>query len=159
MDFQSCGWGECREPVYCLRRGERIFSHSYWRRRRWRRRHDQEIYHFQGRQRRHRVGYLPMDEAASRGRMRRCWQHHRVDGDSGKRLSWCPQGLAVDILKFNLVVLSGLIQVFCLQTHASIGTLFDVGHHREIDHVIIHGLKVGVSTSVQSYLAGFGIQG
>ena len=71
----------------------------------------------------------------------------------------CSAGLAVDDFKFNLVVLSGLVQVFCLQTHASIGTLFGVGQHREIDHGIIYGLKVGVSTGVQFYLAGFGIQG
>ena len=25
MGYLSCGWGECREPVYCLRRGERLF--------------------------------------------------------------------------------------------------------------------------------------
>ena len=105
-----------------------------------------------------------MDWAASRGRVRRCWQHHRVGGDSGKRLLGMPhrcrrQELTVDVLKFNLVVLSGLVQVFCLHTHASIGTLFGVGQHREIDHGIIHGLKVGVSTGVQFYLAAFGFQG
>ena len=65
----------------------------------------------------------------------------------------------MDVLKFNLVVLSGLVQVFCLQTHASIGTLFGVGQHREIDHGIIHGLKVGVSIGVQFYLAAFGFSG
>ena len=32
-------------------------------------------------------GYLPMYGAASRGRVRRCWQHHRGGGDSGKRLT------------------------------------------------------------------------
>ena len=37
-------------------------------------------------------GYLPMDGAASRGRVRRCWQHHRVGGDSGKRLLAMPPG-------------------------------------------------------------------
>lgn len=34
--------------------------------------------------------YLPMDGAASRGRVRRCWQRHRVGGDSGKRLLVMP---------------------------------------------------------------------
>jgi len=71
----------------------------------------------------------------------------------------CSAGIAVDVLKFNLVVLSGLVQVFCLQTHASICTLFGVGQHREIDHGIVHSLKVGVSTCVQLYLAAFGFQG
>lgn len=104
-----------------------------------------------------------MDGAASRDRVRRCWQRHRVGGDSGKRLLVSPtavaQGLAVNVLKFNFVVLSGLVQIFCLQTHASIGTLFGVGQHRETDHDIVHGLKVGVSTGVQFYLATFGFRG
>ena len=68
-------------------------------------------------------------------------------------------GVAVAVLKFNLVVLSGLIEVFCSQTHASIGALFGVGKEREVDHGIVHGLKESLSAGVKVYLAAFGFQG
>lgn len=67
--------------------------------------------------------------------------------------------MAVDVLKLDIVVLPGLIEVFCSQTHASIGALFGIGQEGKVDHSIVHGLKEGLATRVKVYLAAFGFQG
>lgn len=75
--------------MYCLRRGERLFPILV----------DSDVDNEDGMTKKSTIprvdkdvtsGYLPMDGAASRGSVRRCWQHHRVGGDSGKRLLAMP---------------------------------------------------------------------
>ena len=137
----------------------KAFSHSYWRRRRWRRRHDKEIYHFQGRQRRHRVDicqWTGLHLAAEWDGASNTIESAEiaVKGSRDAPRDW-------PLTSWNLILLYCLVwykDSAFKRMQASAHTVRR-WTHREIDHSIVHGLKEGVSTGVQFHLAGFGIQG